>query len=54
MHKILLLELCDEIFEPHSVSLLSQMDNSSFIAVIWDITYAFSHSLLSFQITMKF
>jgi hypothetical protein len=38
MHKILLLILCDEIFEPHSVSLLSQMDNLSLVAVIWDIT----------------
>jgi len=39
MLKILLLILCDEICEPHSVSLLSQMDNLSLIAVIWDITY---------------
>jgi len=38
MHKILLLILCDEICEPHSVSLLSQMDILSLIAVIWDIT----------------
>jgi hypothetical protein len=38
MHKILLLILCDEIFERHSASLLSQMDNWSLMAVIWDIT----------------
>jgi len=56
MHKILLLMLCDEICESRSVSLLSQMDISSLIAVFgaehvfW---YAFSQSFV-FQIIMKF